>query len=354
PPCGRGPRGWGRQMTASGVGRDSGWERGPPEEWAVPRVDAGTESGRRSRRPGARGRSLRQRRAEDVVGDVVEDVVLVDDAALREPGVEDAAAPAGAVLVGVGDVVVDEDLDVLGLVEDDEALAGDVDPAAVAGGAVLPHLHAHAGAEPDRRGTLGGDEVDAGARRRLVADDPGVADDELAAVVHAAPAAYARGAVVHHPRLVDGQRAADVRDAARQARLVGQHLVLLDEDVVGLEGPGVVDAADALGHVAEDVRVLDVGRALVGQAALEAVGAGLDEPAERAQAAQVPDPRGLVVDDVRVEVGPGAGVDVDDRRAAVPAPAVAGEGAFPVLEVAVDEVDGRSGEGAVVGAHDVP
>src|SRR5690606_36210159 len=77
----------------------------------------------------------------------------------------------------------------------------------------------------------------------LVAEDAGVAQDHVPGVEDPAGAPQARGAVAPDAGLAEGQGAAHVGDAPGQARLVRQHLVVLYEHVVGVEGAGVVDAA---------------------------------------------------------------------------------------------------------------
>src|SRR5690606_24662675 len=293
------------------------------------------------------------RLAVDVVGDVVEDGIHLDDAVLVETRVEEAAAHSIPVLVGVGDVVAYLALVDGRVLEHDDARTVDVDAPAVPGGAVLPYRRAHAGADDQRRLAVDPAQVYARARRRLVADDPGVAQDHVPGVEDPAGAPQARGAVAPDAGLAQAEGAAHVGDAPSQPRLVRQHLVLLDGHVEGVEGAGVVDAAHALRPVPLDDRVLDVRHALVDEAALEVVGAGLDEGAEEVQAPPVPDAGGLVLHDVDVQAGGGVLVHVDDRGPAVPAAAVPGQRAAPVVEVRLLQVDRRAGEPAVVGAHDV-
>src|SRR5690606_14856934 len=135
------------------------------------------------------------RLAVDVVGDVVEDGIHLDDAPLRQARMEEAAAPAHAVPVGVGDVVADLALVAGRVLEHDEAGTVNVDAAAVPGGAVLPYRRAHAGVDDQRRRAVHRAEVYARARRRLVAEDAGVAQDHVPGVVDPAGAPQARGAV---------------------------------------------------------------------------------------------------------------------------------------------------------------
>src|SRR5690606_4728567 len=147
--------------------------------------------GRRRRGPArpAAVRALRDRRSEDVVRHVVEHGAVGHDAPRADARVEDAAAVARAVLVRVGDVLVDPHVGPVRVLDHDQPGARHVDAAAVAGRAVAPDGHADAAAHGQGGLPARGVGVHAASLGRLVLDDPGVGEAELAGAVDAARAA---------------------------------------------------------------------------------------------------------------------------------------------------------------------